>query len=368
MKNRQWLLKSRPEGKFKVADFEKREVETPELQNGQVLLKTLYLSFDPTQRGWAAIDTYLPAIPVGDVMRAFGVGQVIDSQHKNFKRGDLVFGLIGWQEYALLDLNKPSLMKFSIIPPYIDLPLFLSENITGSTAYFGMTEIGKPKSGDTVLISSAAGATGSVAGQIAKLKGARVIGIAGGEEKCRWLKEIVHFDEAIDYKNENVEKRLGELCPKGIDVFFDNVGGETLDAALLHLAHGARIVLCGAISQYDKISTNRNNDSIYGIKGIPMLISRRAKIQGFVVLDYKKRLTESILCLTQWIEDGKIVQEFDISEGFENIPKTLIRLFEGQNRGKQLLKLSDPPLPLNKTPIGNLLFRGFRRLVCLTKG
>jgi NADPH-dependent curcumin reductase CurA len=250
-----------------------------------------------------------------------------------------------------------------LIPPYIDIPLILAESLTGSTAYFGLKEIGKPKSGETVLISGAAGATGSIAGQIAKLKGARVIGIAGGKDKCRWLKEKAHFNETIDYKSENIEKRIGELCPKGVDVFFDNVGGEILDAALLHLAMGARIVLCGQISQYDKIDQISKGAHTYGVKGTAMLIMRRAKMQGFIVTDYKEKMTESLLCLNQWIEDGKIVQEIDLKEGFENIPETLIRIFEGKNIGKQLLKLSDPPFPLNKTYIGKTLFKAYQRFV-----
>lgn len=355
---------------FKTSDFERKEIEIPEINEGQALFKTLYLSFDPTQRIWAAIDTYMPAIPLGSVMRAIGIAQVIESKDKKFKKGDIVGGLVNWQEYFVVDKKESQTMEFFVIPPYIDIPLLLAFTGTGLTAYFGLKEIGKPKAGETVLVSGAAGATGSIAGQIAKLKGARVIGIAGGKEKCRWLKELAHFDDAIDYKNEDVEKRIGELCPKGIDIYFDNVGGEILDAALLHLAFGARIIICGQISQYDKRIPKDGmftGESLYGVKAISMLIMARAKMQGFLVTDYLKRSAEGLLCLNQWVEEGKIVQEIDLKEGFENIPETLLRIFQGKNLGKQLLKLSDPPLPLNKSFIGKLLFKGFQKFISWRK-
>lgn len=359
--NRQWILKSRPKGAFKSTDFEKREVSLPELKENQVLLKSLYLSFDPTQRTWAAMDTYMPAVPVGDVMRAIGMGQVVESTNKKFQAGDIVGGLIGWQEYVLFDADKKGLMDFFVIPPFLKLDLTLALMITGLTAYFGMFEIGKPKPGETVVVSGAAGATGSIAGQLAKIAGSRVIGIAGGTKKCQWLLQKGHFDAVIDYKSENIEKRLGELCPKGVDVFFDNVGGETLDAAILHIARGARIVLCGQISEYDKFDSSDSRDivseKLYGVKSLGRLITSRAMMKGFIVMDYMKRNVEGLSLLNRWVDEGKIEQAIDMQEGFDHIPETLLRIFEGKNIGKQLLKLSDPPLPLRSQAIGKLMFK-----------
>ena len=364
MKNNQWILKSRPVGDFKLSDFERQQVDIPDLREGQVLIKTLVLSFDPTQRGWAAVDSYMPAVALNDVMRAFGIGQVISSKHKKFKKGDLVSGMLGWQEYACIDMGEQQPKRVFVLPPYIDIQLSLALMLTGLTAYFGLKEIGKPKAGDTVLVSGAAGATGSIVGQIAKIWGARVVGIAGGPQKCQWLKDVAHFDGVIDYKNDDVHKRIGELCPQGIDVYFDNVGGELLDIALLHLAQKARVVVCGQISQYNKINPQESQvatTNAYGVKGIGRLIINRAKMEGFLVSEYMNNSIEALLCLNQWVEDGKIVQHIDLNEGFENIPETLIGIFQGKNLGKQLLKLSDPPLPLNKSFFGKWLFNAFQR-------
>jgi NADPH-dependent curcumin reductase CurA len=370
MKNKQWLLKSRPEGMFKTSDFEEKQSEIEELKEGEALFKNLYLSFDPTQRGWAAVDTYLPAVPLNTVMRAIGIAQVIESKTSKFKKGDIVGGLVNWQEYFVVNKNDSQMMDFFVIPPYIDLQLVLAFMGTGLTAYFGLKEVGKPKAGETVLVSGAAGATGSIVGQIARIQGARVIGIAGGKEKCQWLKEVAHFDDAIDYKNEDVEKRIGELCPNGINLYFDNVGGEILDAALLHLALRGRVVICGQISQYDKINPKGvmfSAENVYGVKAISMLIMKRATMQGFLITDYLKNSAEGLLCLNQWVNDGKVIQQIDLKEGFDNIPETLLRVFQGKNIGKQLLKLSDPPLPLNKTFLGEILFSIYQKWVFWTK-
>ena len=349
--NRQWILRRRPEGMVDPSLFEFQETPVPALSDGQILAQTLYLSFDPTQRAWMAMDSYMPAVELGEPMRAGGISQVIESTHPKYKAGDLVNYLCGWQEYVVIEPDARSLAPVNKMPSHVDPALLLALSLTGLTAYFGLLDIGKPKRGETVLVSGAAGATGSVAGQIAKLKGCRVIGIAGGAEKCQWLTETAKFDAAIDYKNDDLGERLSELCPQGVDVYFDNVGGEMLDEVLMHLAMNARIVICGAISQYNQ------PDAPYGIKNYLSLIIRRASAEGFIVLDYLDRAVEGLLCLNKWVEDGKIIQEIDLQHGFDQIPQTLVRLFTGENLGKQLLKIADPPIPIRSNPIEVTAFR-----------
>jgi NADPH-dependent curcumin reductase CurA len=342
--------------------FELQETPVPALEDRQILGQTLYLSFDPTQRAWMAGDTYLPAVPLGETMRALGIAQVIDSRHPKFKAGQLVYYPCGWQEYVLIDPDERSQMRVTKLPGHLDPPLVLALSLTGLTAYFGLLEIGKPERGETVLVSGAAGATGSVAGQIARIKGCRVIGIAGGTEKCRWLTEEARFDGAIDYKQGDAGGRLTELCPEGVDVYFDNVGGEILDEVLTQLAMNARVVLCGAISQYNLA------DGHYGIKNTPLMIIKRVSAQGFIVMDYLDRALEGLLCLNKWVEDGEIVQEIDMQEGFEQIPSTLTRLFTGQNLGKQLLKVADPPLAIRSNAVERAVFRLLTRYMAWRKG
>ncbi len=360
--NRQWILQARPEGMVDPSLFELRETPVAELADGQVLAQTMYLSFDPTQRAWMAMDTYMPMVPLGEPMRASGIAQVIESRHAKFKPGDIVNYLCGWQEYVVFEPGKSGLVPATKLPGHLDPALLLALSLTGLTAYFGLLDIGKPKVGETVLVSGAAGATGSVVGQIAKLKGCRVIGIAGGAEKCAWLTNTAKFDAAIDYKNENISERLTALCPKGVDVYFDNVGGEMLDTVLLHVAKNARIVLCGAISQYN------TPDDMYGLKNYLSLIINRGRAQGFIVLDYLDRAIEGLLCLNKWIEDGKLIQEIDIQEGFEQIPETLTRLFTGENLGKQLLKVCDAPLPVRSSPIEKAVFNIMSNYMVWRKG
>ena len=361
--NRQWLLRERPEGMVTPELFELNEVPVPTLSDGQVLAKTLYLSFDPTQRAWMAMETYMPIIELGEVMRAGGIAQVVESKHPKFKLGDIVNYLTGWQEYVVFEPDKPSAVPATKLPGHLDPALMLALSLTGLTAYFGLLEIGRPKVGDTVVVSGAAGATGSVVGQIAKLKGCRVIGIAGGADKCRWLTEQGKFDAAIDYKNDDIAAKLTELCPSGIDIYFDNVGGPITDEVLLHLALNARIVLCGAISQY-----NATESEIYGLKNYLSLIIQRGTAQGFIILDYLDRALEGILCLTKWVEDGAVIQEIDMQEGFDNIPATLSRIFTGENLGKQLLKVCDPPLPMRTNALERTVFNVIRSLTLMRKG
>ena len=336
--NRQWLLKERPSGMVGPEHFEKVEgpVPTPNLDAGEVLVKTLTLGFDPAMRGWIRDErSYLPPVALGEPMRASGVGQVIKSQNPDLPEGTLVQGLLNWQDYSIGD-------PAGLVPPR-PLPEGISPNMalsvfgtTSLTAYFGLLDVGQPKAGETVLVSGAAGATGSVVAQIAKLKGCRVIGIAGGEDKCRWLMESCGLDGVIDYKRENLGERLKVLCPNDVDVFFDNVGGDTLEAVIDRMADFGRIVLCGAISQYNAESPAP------GPSNLMVLVARRIRMEGFIVLDYLDRAEEAFTELGAWIMEGKIAWREDEQEGFDNIPATLQRLYDGRNQGKQLLKLADP--------------------------
>jgi NADPH-dependent curcumin reductase CurA len=336
--NRQWLLKERPSGMIGPDNFElfAAPLPQPDLSSGEVLIKNLMLGFDPAMRGWVEDKrSYLPPVALGEPMRASGVGQVIASENPELPVGTLVQGLLNWQEYTVGGPND-------MVPPR-PLPEGISPNMalsvfgsTSLTAYFGLLDVGQPKSGETVLVSGAAGATGSVVAQIARLKGCRVIGIAGGQEKCQWLLDACKLDGVIDYKSEDIDQRLGELCPDDIDVFFDNVGGDTLEAAIEHMADFGRIALCGAISQYN------DTEPRPGPHNLMVLVARRIRMQGFIVLDYLDRANEAFTELGGWVMNGDIAWREDIQEGFENIPTTLQRLFDGRNTGKQLLKLADP--------------------------
>ena len=337
--NRMLRLKTRPKGAVSSDNFELSEEQVPELRDGQILVKVLYLSFDPTQRGWLNdVKSYVPPVQIGEIMRASSVGQIIESKDENFSIGDIVMGTFGWQEYAAVD-SSFGLLPIQKLPEGIPHTSALSiYGITGLTAFFGMIDIGQPKEGDTVLVSGAAGATGSVAGQIARIHGAKnVIGIAGGSEKCNWVVKEAGFDSCIDYKNDDVASKLLELAPKGIDVYFDNVGGKILEIAISQIAQNARIVMCGGIS------------SGYTIEALPPgpstltnLIIQRGRMEGFIVLDFAQRFGEAMIQLGTWVSEGKIVYQEDIAEGLENCPATLARLFEGKNFGKQLLKVADP--------------------------
>ncbi len=335
--NRQWLLASRPQGLIKESDFRWNETTVAPLTDGQVLVRNLAFSFDPTQRGWMSMDTYMPAIPIGQTMKAGTVGQVVESKRAGFAKGDLVQGLFGWEDYTVT--GGEGLMWLRKLPSGTDPLLALSIlGTTGLTAYFGTLAVGQAKAGDTFVVSGAAGATGSVSGMIAKIKGCRVIGIAGGREKCGWLTREAGFDAAIDYKNEKVREALSRHCPKGIDVYFDNVGGEILDLALARLADRARVVLCGAISQYNE----DRGVAGWGPKNYFNLIFHGARMEGFLVSHFAKRYREAIAEMSKWYAEGKLKNQIDLKSGLENAPKTIIRLFTGANFGKQLLKLADP--------------------------
>jgi NADPH-dependent curcumin reductase CurA len=335
--NRQWLLAARPDGMIGPQNFEYTETPVPEITSGQILVKNLYLSFDPTQRNWM-VDRpgYLPPVAIGEVMRAGSVSQVVDSQHPDFVVGELVQTTGCWQDYAVVEPGKGP-TGINKLPPGVSPEMMLSIlGITGMTAYFGLMDHGQPKAGETVLVSGAAGATGSVVGQIAKLKGCRVVGIAGGPEKCAWLKDVAGFDAVIDYKNENVSEQIAIHCPDKWDIFFDNVSGPILEAALNHLNLYSRVVMCGGIANYN------NTEPVPGPNNLMNLVTNRGRMQGFIILDYLPRAMEAIEALMGWVASGDIIYQVDMQEGFDNIPRTLQRLYTGENLGKQLLKIADP--------------------------
>ena len=330
--NRQWRLAARPVGTFKESDFEWAQEPVQAINDGELLVHNQYLSLDPTNRGWAnEVDTYLPAVKLGDVMRGGGIGVVEESRNPNFNAGDHVSGLLGWQEYTVTDgAGLSKLPDNPAIPLTAYMGLF---GHIGLTAYYGLLDVGKPKAGETLVVSAAAGAVGSLVGQIGKIVGCRVVGIAGSDEKCLWLLEELGFDAAINYKRSNVLEALKRLCPKGIDVCFENVGGESLDAVLALINIGARISLCGLISQYN--ATER----VPGPYNLAMLIVKRARIEGFLVTDYMNRAQEAMAQLGQWLMEGKIKYRVDVVEGLEQTPRAVNKLFDGSNQGKLVVKI-----------------------------
>ena len=334
--NHQFRLAARPVGLPKHSDWKYVEEPVREPGPGEVLVKTLYLSLDPAMRGWMNEGrSYIAPVGIGEVMRAGGAGRVIASANPGFAVGDHVTGILGAQEYALFNAERAKgLIK--VDPKLIPLPVYVGAlGATGLTAYFGLLDVGQAKAGDTVVISGAAGATGMVAGQIAKIKGCRAIGIAGGAEKCSYIVKDLGFDAAIDYKSENVLEAVRKHCPKGVNVYFDNVGGDILDAVLANLAHGARVVICGAISQYN---------STTGIKGPANYLSllvNSARMEGFIVFNYLSRYAEAAREMAGWMQKGKLKSREDIVEGFQTFPDTLLKLFRGENTGKLMIKVAD---------------------------
>jgi NADPH-dependent curcumin reductase len=330
--NHQIRLAARPVGLPKPSDWGYTEEPVSEPGDGEVLIKILYISLDPAMRGWMNdARSYIAPVGIGETMRAGGAGEVLVSNHPDLAPGDHVTGLLGVQEYAVAHGNAVTKLDASLAP----LPVYLGTlGMPGLTAYFGLLDIGRPAEGETVVVSGAAGAVGMVAGQIAKLKGCRVVGIAGGAEKCRYLVEDLGFDAAIDYKAGDVSVGLREHAPKGIDVYFDNVGGEILDAALACLARHARVIICGAISQYNATG------AVQGPSNYLSLLVNNASMTGFVIFDYADRYAEGSREMGGWFAAGKLVSREDIAEGLENFPDTLLRLFSGENTGKLVLKLT----------------------------
>jgi NADPH-dependent curcumin reductase len=330
--NHRFELAARPVGLPKRTDWNYKEESLRDPADGELLVKILYISLDPAMRGWMnAGKSYVPPVAIGEVMRALALGRVTASRNPKFAPGDYVYGLLGVQEYALS--NGAGLTK--VDPKAAPLPLYLSTlGMPGMTAYFGILDVAQIKPGDTVVISGAAGAVGAVAGQIAKIKGCRVIGIAGGPAKCQYIKDL-GFDAAIDYKSEDVGKTLATLCPKGIDVYFDNVGGDILDAALANLARGARIAICGAISQYN------NTTPIKGPSNYLSLLVNRATMRGFVVFDFADRYHEAARDMAAWLASGKLKSREDIVDSLEKFPEALLMLYSGENTGKLILKVAN---------------------------
>ena len=331
--NHQFRLAARPVGLPKPSDWRYAEEPVPEPADGEVLVKVLYLSLDPAMRGWMNDSrSYIAPVGIGDVMRALAAGRVIASKDPGLAVGDHVTGLLGAQEHAIANAKAVVKVDTALAP----LPVYLGTlGMPGMTAYFGLLDIGRPAEGETVVVSGAAGAVGGVVGQIAKLKGCRVVGIAGSAEKCRYVVEDLGFDAAIDYKAEDVAAGLGQHCPRGIDVYFDNVGGEILDAALARLARHARVVICGAISQYNA------TDGMTGPSNYMSLLVNHASMTGFVFSDYLDRIPEAAKEMAGWLTAGKLKSREDIAEGLQTFPDTLLRLFTGANTGKLLLKIAD---------------------------
>ncbi len=336
-RGKRWLIADRPLGReLRDADFRLDEEEVSSPAQGQVLVRTAYLALDPAQKGFMEnVASYANPTDVGSVMPGTGVGHVIESRAGAFEVGSVVSGNFGWREYAIVDAaNLEAVPKD--LPPSAALGVL---GVSGKTAYFGLLHVGKPRPGDVLVISGAAGAVGSVVGQIGKLAGCKVIGIAGGASKCEWLVQELGFDAAIDYKNEKVRSRLRELAPKGIDVFFDNVGGSILNDCLSRIAPGARIVICGGISRYN--ADPRDAAAIPpGPQNYFNIVFTNATIQGFLVHHYAEHYATAQQRLTAWLRNGQLRNHEDVLDGFERAPQALMRLFSGANRGKQVLRVA----------------------------
>jgi NADPH-dependent curcumin reductase CurA len=329
--NRQWLLRQRPKGLLADGDLELVETPVPDVRDGQALARVKYLSMDPTMRIWMAGDSYLPAVGIGEVMRAFGFAEIVESKSKEFKRGDKVVGLTGLQDYAVIEpSDKRGFQKVPNIPLLSDTAFLGVLGITGLTAYFGM-EIAASKKGETLVVSAAAGATGSIAGQIGKIQGCRVVGIAGSDEKCKWLTEELGFDAAVNYKHAEWREKLAAATPQGIDIDFENVGGEVMHAVLNRMNLFGRVVLCGLISGYTKADP--------GMASFELALVKRLRVQGFIVLDFVSRFMEAATKLGQWKMFGKIKDRETIVDGFEKAPEAINMLFTGANTGKTIVKV-----------------------------
>jgi hypothetical protein len=330
--NRQFQLVRIPTGPLTPDCFRLERAAMPEPKEGEVLLKARYMSIDAANRAWMQGATYRDALGAGTLMAGRAVGEVIQSRHPDFKTGDLAFGDFGWQEYA--SVPGQSLMKQPHVTPLSHL--LSVYGVSGLTAYFGVLDVGHSKPGETIVISAAAGAVGSFAGQIARIVGCRTVGIAGGAEKCRWLTEELGYDRAVDYKAGPISESLKAACPNGIDVYFDNVGGETFEAALAQMNLNGRIACCGVVSTYDSAS-----QPAHGPRGVPfLLVVKRLTMRGFIVSDFFGRRDEALAQLRSWVEDGRLKVIEDIVEGFENLPEALVGLLHGKNRGKRMVKMS----------------------------
>ena len=329
--NRSLQLRSRPKGMLSPGDLELVETPLAELQEGQALAQVKYLSIDPTMRVWMAMDSYLPAVAIGDVMRAGGFAEIVESRHPDYKKGERVTGLTGLQEYLLIDASAKHMLQKVPKIPFVSDTVFLGVlGINGLTAFFGM-EIAAPKKGETLVVSAAAGATGSIVGQIGKIHGCRVVGIAGADEKCAWLTNDLGFDAAVNYKHQDWKEKLAAATPNGIDVDFENVGGEVMNAVLDRMNLNGRVVVCGFISTY---STGDFPQISLGT-----IIVKRLQVRGFLIFDYASRFMEAAKQLGQWKMFGKIKDRETIVEGLEKAPEAINMLFTGGNTGKLIVKV-----------------------------
>ncbi len=338
--NHVWRLRRRPEGRLRDADFAFLTEALPAPVDGQVLVRTVYLSVDPTNRIWASErEQYMPPVGIGDVMRGGTMGVVERSMHADFAEGDVVQGLWGWQSHAAVHggmLRKtPDFLHWGMDAHMSVL------GVTGMTAYFGLLDIAHPKAGETLVVSAAAGAVGSIVGQIGKIKGCRVVGIAGGEEKCRWLTAELGFDAAIDYRNENVEQALRVACPKGVDVYFENVGGAIGAAVFEQLNLHARVSLCGLISEY-----NKDKGDMATLRRYEQVLMKRLRIEGFIILDYFPEFERGLRQMSEWLADGRIQYRVQVVDGLAHALEALNMLFDGANVGKLLVRVSPDPSTL----------------------
>lgn len=328
--NHQVLLVEKPTGKLGIEHFKLSEARIPEPKDGELLLRIRYISLDAANRAWMHGATYRAAVETNTVMAGGGIGEVISSKAAGFTPGDLVFGDTGWQNYAAVPAKY-----FTKLPKLEPMTHLLSVyGIAGLTAYFGLLHVGQPKPGETVVVSAAAGSVGSIVGQIAKIKGCRVVGIAGGREKCAWLTSELGFDSAVDYKAGAIFKALKAAAPDGINVYFDNVGGDILEACIAQMKLYGRIACCGAISQYD------STPSAAGPRGVPgLIVVKRLTMQGFIVMDYMEQRDAALADLRSWVESGRLKVEEDVIDGLENTPRALIGLLAGENRGKRMVRV-----------------------------
>jgi NADPH-dependent curcumin reductase CurA len=335
--NQQFRLAARPVGLPKDSDWQRTSEPVRELADGEILVKVLYLSLDPAMRGWMNEGkSYIPPVGIGEVMRAGGIGRVVASKSPKFAVGDVVSGGTGVQEYWTGAADDKTAAFYKVDPKAAPLPKYLNAlGMPGMTAYFGLLEVGQPKAGETVVVSGAAGAVGQTVGQVARQHGCRVVGIAGGKDKCDFVVNELGFDACIDYKSGSVKDGLKQHCPKGVDVYFDNVGGEILDAVLTRINRKARIVICGAISQYN------NTTPVQGPANYLSLLVNRARMEGIVVFDWADRYPEGAAQMAQWMKEGNFKTREDIVDGIENFPQTLLMLFEGRNFGKLILKVAE---------------------------
>ncbi|OFZ94719.1 MAG: NADP-dependent oxidoreductase [Betaproteobacteria bacterium RIFCSPLOWO2_02_67_12] len=327
---RRFVVARVPAGALTADCFRLEDAPVPEPKEGEVLLRSLYVSLDAANRAWMQGATYRAAVEPGSVMAGGALGEVVASRHPQFKPGELASGDLGWQEYSAVP--GKALLKETRVEPLSHLQSVYG--ITGLTAYFGLLEVGQPKAGETLVVSAAAGAVGNVVGQIGKILGCRVVGVAGGDAKCHWLTETLGFDAAVDYKAGPMYKSLKAACPQGIDVYFDNVGGDVFEAALFQMNARGRIACCGAVSGYDSAPPP------HGPRGVPgMIVVKRLTVRGFIVMDFFARRAAALAQLQAWVRDGKIKVVEDVIDGFENLPQALVGLLHGENRGKRMVKV-----------------------------